>query len=83
MKAGDRIIREKEAALITGLGRTTRWKMEREGHFPVRVKLTATAYGWKLSDITAWIDSLGAAVLDTTPNKSATRLDNPVHGCVK
>lgn len=30
----DRIVREAECRRITGLARTTRWKLERTGQFP-------------------------------------------------
>lgn len=61
MQFNDRIVREKEAEFLTGLKRTTRWKLEREGKFPARVRLTGTAYGWRLSEIRAWMESLKVA----------------------
>lgn len=51
----EQIVREAECKKLTGLCRTTRYLMEKEGKFPARVKITARAVGWKLSDIQAWI----------------------------
>ncbi|HHQ6582557.1 TPA: helix-turn-helix transcriptional regulator [Serratia fonticola] len=50
----DRIVREAECRKITGLCRTTRFLMEREGKFPARVRISARAVGWKLSDLQEW-----------------------------
>jgi len=51
----DRIIRERECREITGLSRSTRWRLEREGKFPKRRKLSAAASGWLASEIAAWM----------------------------
>lgn len=50
----DRTVREPECRQITGLCRTTRYLMEREGKFPARRKLGGRAVGWLLSEISAW-----------------------------
>jgi prophage regulatory protein len=50
----DRIIREAECQRLTGLSRTTRWRLEREGKFPRRRRLSQNAVGWLLSEILAW-----------------------------
>jgi prophage regulatory protein len=57
----DRIIRCKEVGWLTGMGRTTQWRREREGKFPARVRLTAVAVGWRLSEIQAWLEDLDRA----------------------
>lgn len=53
----DRTIREPECRQITGLCRTTRYLMEREGKFPARRKLGGRAVGWMLSEIQEWQQS--------------------------
>ncbi|UGB04198.1 AlpA family transcriptional regulator [Leclercia sp. G3L] len=50
----ERTIREPECRQITGLCRTTRYMMEKDGTFPTRRKLGGRAVGWLLSEITAW-----------------------------
>lgn len=53
----DRILRAKEVQEITGLSRTTIWRLERSGRFPARVPLTASNVGWRQGDIQEWIRS--------------------------
>ncbi|EOY8504254.1 helix-turn-helix transcriptional regulator [Enterobacter cloacae] len=50
----DRTIREPECRKLTGLCRTTRYLMEKEGAFPARRQLGGRAVGWLLSEVTAW-----------------------------
>ena len=50
----DRIIREVECRRLTGICRTTRYMMEKEGKFPARRKLGGRAVGWRLSEVSAW-----------------------------
>ena len=56
-EAPDRILRAKEVQEITGLSRTTIWRLERSGRFPARVPLTASNVGWRQGDIQEWIRS--------------------------
>jgi prophage regulatory protein len=50
------IIRKPEVIRRTGLSYTTIWRLERNGEFPSRVKLTdAGAIGWVESEVDGWI----------------------------
>ncbi len=51
------VIRPRYIQALTGLSRTTIWRLERAGEFPKRIKLSSGAVGYKLDDIQAWIDS--------------------------
>ncbi len=53
----DRIIREAECDHITGLSRSTRWRLERKGQFPKRRQLSPGCSGWLASEIAAWISA--------------------------
>lgn len=53
--AGDRFLREREVSLITGLSRSTRWRLERAGQFPKKRQLSPNAIGWLESEIRAWM----------------------------
>jgi prophage regulatory protein len=53
----DRIVSENEAKQLTGLSKTTRWRMEKKGTFPARIKLGENRVGWKYSDIANWIST--------------------------
>jgi prophage regulatory protein len=57
IKEGDRIVREEECDRVTGLSRTTRWRLERRGDFPRRRQITSTSTGWLLSEIMDWLKS--------------------------
>ncbi|PWC10028.1 DNA-binding protein [Brenneria roseae subsp. americana] len=54
----ERIIREKECEIITGLSRTTRYQLEKRGLFPMRRSLGGRAIGWLSSDINNWLKSI-------------------------
>jgi len=51
----DRVLRVAEVMKLTGLSRTTLWKLARAGSFPKPVKLTGRAMGWKASAVAAWL----------------------------
>ena len=53
----ERVIREAECRRLTGICRTTRYMMEKEGKFPARRKLGGRAIGWLLSEVAAWQQS--------------------------
>ncbi len=52
----ERILRAKEVAKITGLSRTTLWRMEKSGTFPNRVCLGVGSVGWRFSEVSQWMD---------------------------
>ena len=51
----ERIVRAKELHELTGLSRTTIWRMERKGEFPSRVPLSGNSVGWRYSEIIEWM----------------------------
>jgi prophage regulatory protein len=51
----DRLLRDRDVALVTGLGRTTRYEMERRGEFPRRRQIGRGAVGWLESEILEWL----------------------------
>ncbi len=51
----DRFLREPEVARVTGLSRTTRWRMERRGEFPRRRTISRNAVAWLASEIETWM----------------------------
>ena len=55
----DQILREPEVSKISGLSRVTRWRLERAGQFPRRVKLSAGRVGWRRSEVERWMANLG------------------------
>jgi predicted DNA-binding transcriptional regulator AlpA len=58
-KQVERIIRLKELCLLTGLSRTTIWRRTKDGSgFPSSFRVSVNVVGWKLSDVTGWMNSL-------------------------
>ena len=55
--SSEKILRTKEVQGQTKLGRTTIWRLEREGRFPKRVQLSDRRVGWKASDVEEWVRS--------------------------
>ncbi|PHR62692.1 MAG: hypothetical protein COA47_03010 [Robiginitomaculum sp.] len=53
----DRFIREAECKNITGLSRSTRWRMEKTQAFPKKYKLSQGAVAYKLSEIENWMET--------------------------
>jgi len=51
-------LRTKEVQEMTGLSRTTLWRLERKGDFPDRVALSSASVGWKLSEVESWLKNL-------------------------
>jgi prophage regulatory protein len=56
-----RILREREVKHVTGLSRVTRWRLERRGLFPKKVRLTERCIGWQEAEIMAWLRSRSEA----------------------
>ncbi len=57
----DRFLREPEVKRITGLSRSTRWRMERRDEFPRRRPISRNAVAWLASEIEAWVADRAAA----------------------
>lgn len=55
--ATDRLLRQAEVQDRTGLGRTTIWRLEKDGRFPARRRLVGSTCAWVESEITEWIHS--------------------------
>ena len=62
----DRFLREAEVRHITGLSRTTRWRLERDGKFPRKRRISENAVAWLASEIGSWMAERPAPA-DTEP----------------
>jgi len=51
----DQILRWPHVKDLTGLSRSTVWRLERQDQFPQRVQIGLRAVGWKKSEIQFWI----------------------------
>ncbi len=50
-----RALRVSEVERVTGLNRSTLWKLERRGEFPRRRKLLGGAVAWLSSEVDEWL----------------------------
>ncbi len=62
-----KILRTPEVTNITGLSRTTLWRLERRGDFPRRIRLSPNSIGWIETEVEEWIES--------RPRKSSSESD--------
>ena len=53
-----RIMRLSEVKAVTGLSKTTIYRFEKEGRFPLRVSLGERSVGWFEDDIESFLQSL-------------------------
>jgi len=59
-----RILRLPEVSQVTGLSRSTIFRLVQAGHFPPSVTLTARTIGWYSTDIETWIAARAATSKD-------------------
>lgn len=50
-------LREPQLLSLTTLSRSTRWRMERQGQFPKKRRLSGRTVGWLSSEIEDWMKS--------------------------
>ena len=55
----DRIILEKERKKMTGISRSTAWRLEQKDRFPKRRQVSDGLVGWLESEIEQWIEETG------------------------
>lgn len=53
----DRLVLEPERRAITGVSRTTAWRLERRGEYPCRRQITPHLVGWSANELQAWIEA--------------------------
>ena len=52
-----RVVRREEVCLLTGLGRSSLYRMVRSGEFPPPVHLGQRAVAWRLHEVLRWLES--------------------------
>ena len=53
----DRLLKSRQVEEITGLSRSSIYRLMPRGEFPQRVRVGRKAVRWRESDITAWVES--------------------------
>lgn len=50
-------LREPQVQVLTKLSKSTRWRLEKEGLFPKKRRLSRRSVGWLASEIQDWMQS--------------------------
>lgn len=64
------LIRWPAVSRVAGISRTTVWRMERDGTFPCRRKISAHSVGWLRHEIEAWVQSRATVISATATGVS-------------
>ena len=63
----DRLLRRCEVEAITGMSRSSIYRLMQNGEFPRPVRVGPAAVRWRESDIKAWLESRPDAMGDSGP----------------
>ncbi len=82
---GDRLLSWRKVKDITGLSRTTTWRRQKAGDFPLAVQISPGRVGWWESELRAWTtsraprssSSLPALPTPAVVRKPAPRCEGP------
>ena len=64
---GDRLLRRREVERITSMSRSSIYRYMQAGTFPQPVRVGPAAVRWRVSDITAWLESRPGARSELDP----------------
>ena len=67
----DRLLRRRQVEEITGLSRSSIYRLMQDGEFPRPVKVGPAAVRWRASDITTWLESRPISRGEFEPPKAA------------
>lgn len=73
----DRFLPWRKVHDITGLGRTTAWRLRRAGDFPHPVPISPGRVAWRERDIAAWNESRGQVPMRLATPRPSTKTDKP------
>ena len=68
---GDRLLRRRQVEEITGMTRSSIYRLMHSGDFPPSVQVGPAAVRWKESDITGWLESRPIARSQSGPPNTA------------
>ena len=67
----DRLLRRRQVEEITGMSRSSIYRLMQDGEFPRPVRIGPAAVRWRVSDLSAWLESRPVATGDFEPPKAA------------
>ena len=62
---GDRLLRRRQVEKITGMKRSSIYRLMQDGDFPRPVKVGPAAVRWKESEVNTWVESRPKATGDS------------------
>jgi prophage regulatory protein len=77
MSATQSLIRLPEVRRLTGLARSTLYRLEKEGRFVPRVRISQRATAWPLEQVQAWIAARPLACVRTSSEPLHTNTCTP------
>ena len=54
---GERLLRRREVSKVTGIGRSSIYRLMQHGDFPRPVRVGPAAVRWRESEVNAWVES--------------------------
>ena len=63
----DRLLRRRQVEEITGMARSSIYRLMQDGDFPPPVRVGPAAVRWRESDITGWLESRPASESPVRP----------------
>lgn len=76
----DRLLSWEQVRLIASISRSTAWRMERDGAFPRRVRVSPGRVGWWESELTWWKRTRSGPTPPPPPRK---RLSTPLRSAAE
>jgi predicted DNA-binding transcriptional regulator AlpA len=71
------MLRISDVTRLTGLSRTTLWRLERQGQFPTRVRLGLNSVGWRDEEVEHWVETRPRGMILSDPaSQGADKLKN-------
>lgn len=70
----DRFLHWRQVRDLTGLGRTTAWRLRRTGDFPDPVPISPGRVAWRSRDIALWNETRGLDITFPRPDPPPPRL---------
>ena len=80
MTTHTRLLRRKEIERYCQIGRSTIYRLMREGLFPVPIRVGPRAVRWPEHELTAWLARRPRATGETGPSADTTPGSQPVRG---
>lgn len=74
--AGDRLLAWRQVRDLTGISRTTAWRLQNAGTFPKPVHISPGRVGWRESEVAAWTARLAPRGVRPPP-RTAERTPRP------